>query len=336
MDAIDEFIGRERGKQHLPGVSLALVKNGNVVKASGYGQSNIELDAPADSRTVYQIGSLTKQFTAAAILLLKEEQKLQLDDPVHEHIEGIPPAWEGITLRHLLTHTSGLKNVTELPEFDYHNEYTEKELLDLLVPLPLDFKPGQQWSYTNTGYVLLGWIIQKRSGQSYGDYLSERIFKPLEMADTRTIDPKEIVPRRGFGYCWEGRIRNGDPSRPQAIAGAGGLLSTVLDLAKWDAALHAESPLNQALKEEMWTPALLSNGALATTRMSAGEHYGMGWFLGEYRGRKMVSHTGETDAGFNSEILRFYEERLTLILLCNLEPMEQDQLTKGIADLCFK
>jgi CubicO group peptidase (beta-lactamase class C family) len=332
MDDIDEYLRREMDRQHIPGLSFALVQAGKIVRASGYGLANVELEAPADCHTVYQIGSLTKQFTAAAILLLKEENKLTLDDLLPRHLPNVPTRWAGMTLRHLLTHTSGLKNVTERPSFDYHREYTREDLLGLLAPLPLDFEIGTQWSYTNTGYILLGWIIEKVSGQSYAEFLNERIFKPLAMTDTRTIVPKEIVARRGFGYCWEGAHCNGDPSRPQAIVGAGGLLSTVMDLAKWDEALYSDFPLKPSLKEEMWTPARLNSGAPVQTEMSCGDHYGLGWFIGEYRGHPLVSHTGETDAGFNSEILRFYEDRLTLIVLCNLEPVEQERIIKGLAD----
>jgi CubicO group peptidase (beta-lactamase class C family) len=336
-EKIDEAIQAHTEKERVPGLSLALVRNGTVLKSKGYGFANLELSAPVHPDTVFQIGSITKQFTAAGILLLWDAGKLDLDAPVHAYLDGLPDAWKPLTLRHLLEHTSSLANVTELPEFSYRIEYTRQELIDLVAARPPAFPPGEKWEYTNTGYILLAWILEDVSGKSYGEFLTERVFEPLGMESTRVIVPEEIVPNRAEGYCWEdGRHCNGESLRPREIVGAGGLLSTTLDLAKWDAALYSEIPLKRRLKEAMWTPARLNDGTLARTETSCGERYGFGWFLGEYRGHRLVSHTGETDAGFSSEIMRFVDDRFTLILLSNVEPMEQDQLTKRVARLCLE
>ncbi|MBW3624277.1 MAG: beta-lactamase family protein [Armatimonadetes bacterium] len=337
FERMDAYIASEMERQPFPGLALALVQDGTLVRAKGYGSSSLELNTPVHPDTVFQIGSLTKQFTAAGILLLWEAGRLDLDARIGAYLSGLPEAWEPLTLRHLLVHTSGLENVTGLDAFTYRKEYTKDELLDLLADQPVGFEPGERWDYSNTNYVLLAWIIEAVSGQSYGEFLHERIFAPLHMEDTRVIAPDEIVPRRAAGYCKvKGGYCKGEPHRPQVIVGAGGLLSTVLDLAKWDAALHGDFPLSSRLKREMWTPARLSDSSFAQTGLSCGEHYGFGWFLGDYRGHREVSHTGETDAGFNSEIFRLLDDRITVILLSNVEPMEQDRLTKGIIDRCRK
>lgn len=333
-EKIDDYVCDELQKQNIPGVSLAIVREGTVLKSKGYGLSNLELSVPVHPDTVFQIGSISKQFTAAGILLLWEEGKVDPDERVGEYLNGLPDAWKSITLRQMLHHTSGLTEVTELPGFTYRRDYSKEELINLLAPHPLEFEPGTRWMYSNTGYVLLGWIIEEASGQSFGEFFAERIFRPIGMENTRTIDYDEIVPNRAAGYCrQDGGPCRGELLRPKVIVGAGGLLSTALDLAKWDAALYTDSPLSDRLKTEMWSPARLNDGSLAETTETCGKHYGFGWFLGEHRGRRSVSHTGQTDAGFTSEIFRIPEEALTILLLGNVEPMKQDRMVKYITDL---
>lgn len=333
-EKIDDYIQRELQGQQIPGLSLAIIRNGVILKSTGYGVANLELNVPVHPDTVFQIGSISKQFTAAGILLLWEDGKIDPDAHASDYLEGLPTAWDGITLRHMLTHTSGLKEVTELPGFSYRTDYSQDKLLDLMAPHPLDFSPGEKWCYSNTGYVLLGWILEKVSGQSYGDFLTERIFSPLGMENTQAIVSDQIVPHRASGYCRQGRGHcKGEPLRPQVIAGAGGLLSTALDIAKWDAALYTDFPLNARLKNEMWKPALCVDGSAAETTETCGKHYGFGWFIGEHREHPTVSHTGQTDAGFTSEIFRLPEDRLTLLIFGNVEPLEQDRMVKHIADM---
>lgn len=335
-EAVDEIVRSTLQQQQIPGLVLALNRCGSLLKSGGYGLAQMEHGIPVHADTVFQIGSVTKQFTAAAVMLLADEGKLDLDAPAHTYLETLPEAWRPITLRHLLTHTSGLDNVTEVPGFSYRKDYTRDEFLEFAASYPFKFSIGEGWFYTNTGYALLGWIIEDLSGRSFASYLGERIFEPLNMENTRLIRYEEIVPHRAAGYNRvDSRHERGEALRPSVIAGSGGLLSTALDLAKWDAALHTDFPLRRDLKEQIWTPARLNDGSLAVTDVECGPHYGFGWFIGEHRGRRLVSHTGVTDAGFSSEILRFPEEGFTVIFLCNVEPMEQDEFSRTIADACM-
>ncbi len=334
--ALDQYITSEMRQQHIPGLSVGLYRNGKLCLAKGYGQANLEWETPVSETTVFQIGSLTKQFTAAAVLLLHEEGRINLDAPMVEYLDHLSTDWQRITLRQMLTHTSGLPDVTELPGFLYGKDYTREELAVFVAGHSLRFEPGTGWYYSNTGYAFLGWIIEEASGKSYRDFLTERIFVPAGMTLTRTIIPEEIVPQRAAGYCWKGYQCNGDPARPRVIAGAGGLLSTAVDLAAWDAALCGEAILSDALKELMWTPATLTDGSFACTNETCGDYYGFGWFVGEHMGRRAVAHTGMTDAGFSSEILRFLDDRRTLIVLTNCEPVEQDRIIKEMAHLWFE
>jgi D-alanyl-D-alanine carboxypeptidase len=335
-DVIDEIVESTLRRQQIPGLSLAVVRNGSVLKSKGYGLANLEHHVPVRPDTVFQIGSVTKQFTAAAVLLLADEGKVDLDAPALEYLSTLPSEWGAVTVRQLLTHTSGLDSVTEVPGFSYRRDYTRDELLELAASYPFKFPPGGGWFYSNTGYSLLGWIVEDVSGREFGEFLAGRIFGPLNMESTRMIRYEEVVPHRAAGYNWTGsRHERGEPLRPQAVAGSGGLLSTVLDLAKWDAALATDFPLHCGLKARIWTPARLNDGSPAVTDVECGPHYGFGWFLGEDRGRRLVSHTGVTDAGFSSEILRLPDDGLTVIFLSNVEPVEQDQFSRRIARECL-
>jgi len=333
-EEIDGTIEHEMKSQRIPGLSLAIVRQGRPLMAKGYGVANLELQPRAHAGTVYQVGSLTKQFTAAAVLLLARDGKLAIDDPVGRYLCPLPRAWSPITLRHLLTHTSGIPEVTTLPGFTYRDEYQRADLLGMLAAAPLDFSPGRQWTYSNSGYVLLGWIVEEAGGISLERFLAERVFGPLEMAATRFIHFQEVVRDCADGYePGDDGWRRCIPLRPEAIAGAGGILSTVRDLARWDAALYTDFPLDRSSRQAMATPAKLDDGSIALTGEPCGEHYGFGWYLGRHHGRPIASHTGETDAGFSSMILRLVESGWTILLLSNVKAIGQLRITWSIADL---
>jgi CubicO group peptidase (beta-lactamase class C family) len=336
-DRIDAFLQAERERCPIPGLSLGIVWNGELLQTREDGFANIETETPVSGDSVYQIGSITKQFTASALLLLAYDSGIDLDGSVLDLLPDAPASWKPITLRHLLTHTSGLPEVTELKRFDYQTRYSQETMLDLLRSYPADFAPGERWKYSNTGYVLIGWIIERISGMSFHDFLSSRLWQPLGMRETRVIRNGDVVRGRVSGYLRkEGKWLNGEPSRPSVIDGAGGMLSTVGDLAVWDAALREKRPpLTEELLKAAWTPARLRDGSPATTSVSCGDRYGLGWFIGEHKGRPTVTHTGETDAGFSSEILRF-EEGWTFLLLSNLRGIDQDRILKTIADFVLE
>src|SRR5262245_61663762 len=256
-DKVDDYVKAEMQKQHVPGLSLAVIKDGKVIKVEGYGLANVELNVPASPESVYKIGSVSKQFIATGIMLLMQEGRISLTDPVSKFLEGTPDTWKEITVRHLLTHTSGI--VREAPGFDPMKIQPDADVIKTAYPLPLRFAPGEKWEYCNVGYFTLAEIIHKVSGKSWPDYLKERVFAPLEMNATRTTTMTDIVPNRAGGYIW----RNGNQQNADvffALRPSGAFLSTVLDLAKWDAALYTDRLLKQSARDQMWTRVKLNNG----------------------------------------------------------------------------
>jgi len=327
----------QMGQLHIPGVSLAIVRDGRTIKTQGYGFANIELKAPATKDTVYEIGSNTKQFTAAAIMILVDEGKVRLEDPVTKYFPEAPEAWRGITIRHLLTHSSGIQNHVAVPRWlnvfrtnlTFETTPTREERLKMFFKLPLEFQPGESWAYDNTGYYLLGIVIEKASGKSYWQFLDERIFKPLGMTATRSTDPQPIVPNRASGYEWKNDHFENRPVLLPAIGfSAGSLLSTVEDMGKWDVALYGEKLLKKSSLDQMWTATMAKDGA------DAPFNYGFGWFIDSYHGHRLVQHSGGTP-GFSSVVYRFLEDKLTIIILTNHSDRIVDQLAIDLAGICL-
>ena len=326
-DQVDDYVKAELAKRQVPGASIAVVKDGKIVKAEGYGLANVELSVSATPDTVYQLASVTKQFTAAAIMMLAEDGKLGLADKIHKHLPSLPAAWSDVTVRHLLDHTSGIKSYTSLPDFfkSARKDYTHGELIKLVADAPMDFKPGEKWAYNNTGYFLLGMIIEKTSGKSYGDFLDERIFKPLGMTSTRVNDLRSVIRNRAQGYSLDGgKLINGEYVSPSQPYSAGALVSTVIDMAKWDAALYSEGLLRKSAREMMWTPAKLNDGK--------GTGYGLGWGIGDRNGHKLVDHGGGIP-GFSTFIARYLDDKLTVIVLANSDNAPSGGIANGIAAL---
>src|ERR1043166_2655229 len=251
-DDVDDHVKAEMSKQHIPGLSLAVVKNGHLEKSAAYGLANVELNVPVRTDTVFQIQSITKTFTSSAVMLLVEEGKIGLDDKITKHLDNLPESWKNISIRHLLSHTSGVKDFINEPTVDLRKDIQPEDVIESLRPLPLNFQPGEKYSYSNTGYRLLAMIIHKVTGQSWGEFLKERILDPLGMNDTRVISLSAIITNRASGYLWEnGELRNGRFIAPTILAYAGGgLRSTVLDLAKWDAALYTEKILKRSTLDQ--------------------------------------------------------------------------------------
>src|SRR5215510_4837757 len=197
-DKVDDYVKAEMQKQHVPGLSLAVIQDGKIVKVEGYGMANIELNVPARPETVYKIGSVSKQFIASGIMLLVDEGRISLDDKISKFLDGTPETWKDITVRHLLTHTSGI--VREAPGFDPLKIQSDADVIKTAYSLPLRFQPGEKWEYCNVGYFSLAEIIHKVSGKPWPDYLNEVLFKPLEMNATRTTNMTEIIPNRANAY----------------------------------------------------------------------------------------------------------------------------------------
>jgi D-alanyl-D-alanine carboxypeptidase len=319
-DEIDDHVKAEMQKQRIPGLSLAVVKDGKIVKAEGYGLANVELNVPATAQTVYKIGSVSKQFIAAGIVLLVQENKILLDDKISKFLEGTPDTWKEITVRHLLTHTSGI--VREAPGFDPLKIQPDVDVIKTAYSLPLGFAPGERSEYSNTGYFALAEIVRKASGKPWEDFLTERLFTPLAMNSTRATTITEIVQNRANGYVWTAnKLQNA--SVFFALRPSGAFLSSVLDLAKWDAALYTDKILNQSVRNEMWSPVKLNNG---TTHP-----YGFGWYLDTVSGHKLVRHGGSLP-GFRAEFARFADDKLSIIILANGDNANLGPIALGVAD----
>src|SRR5262245_1570230 len=300
-------------REHIPGLALAVVKDGKILKVRAYGLADVKSKIPATTNTVFRIGSISKQFVATAIMMLVEENKLRLDDPVSKYLNGTPSEWKDITIRHLLTHTSGIPDwLNENISVHTWRYGFDQRLLKVLARLPVHFAPGDEWHYSNSNYHLLGMIIHKVTGRPYGDFLRERIFQPLGMMRTAVSPMEGTVPDLAEGYDWDNnRLRPGYYVPPPVKLYAGGsILSAVADMAKWDAALYTEKLLKQSSRQQMWTPVRLNNGMTWT--------YGFGWTVVTLiNDRLIASHGGNSLSGFSSAIRRAVDDRFTVIILDN-------------------
>jgi len=322
-DDIDAYVQTEMAEQHIPGLSLCVVRDGRIIKDQTYGLANVELNVPATSDTEFAIASMTKSVTASAIMLLVQDGKISLDDPISKYFDGLPESWQAITVRHLLSHTSGIKDhFHDYPFFPIANldrklEYTDAQYLKALIDGGLNFKPGAQWAYSSTGFTLLGMIIKKVTGKSYAEFFRERIFAPLGMTKTHVISLAGIIPNRAAGYRWlDGAMRNGDYTGQTFSEGADvSLLTTAADLAKWHIALSSEGIWKKSSLELMWTPAKLANGEEAVP--FPGGESGLGWGLGIYNGYPRIGHGGSFITGFVSFMGRIPDKRLIVIVLTN-------------------
>jgi CubicO group peptidase (beta-lactamase class C family) len=261
LDSVERYVRAELERQRIPGMSVAVLRGDSILLARGYGFANLEHRVPATDSTIYQSGSVGKQFTSAAIVTLAREGKLGLDDPIRKYLPEAPSSWAKITVRHLLTHTSGVPDYTG-DMVDFRRDYTEEALAKLYVRQRLDFQPGATWSYSNTGYALLGFIVRRVTGQFYGDYLRQRVFEPLGMRTARVISERDIVPNRAAGYeLADGEIKNQAWVSPSLNTTAdGSLYLTVNDMARWAIGLnHARVPDSIGLAE-VWTPVRLNDG----------------------------------------------------------------------------
>ncbi|HYE73894.1 MAG TPA: serine hydrolase [Blastocatellia bacterium] len=306
---VDEYMKSAVEVERFSG-SILIARDGQPIVSKSYGMANIELDVPNTPKTVFRIASLTKQFTATAIMMLQERGKLNVNDAICKYLDDCPAAWQPITIRHLLTMTHGIPGVSVLElgplrglpvPWDQWLEATKKK--------PLEFAPGEKFKYANSGYTLLGFIIERVSGKSYGDFLQENIFTPLGMTQTGYENPLRIIKNRATGY----RQLPGDPitNVPYAeivgLYAAGGIYSTTEDLLLWDKALYTDKLLSPKSIEEMFTP---------FRDMYPGKSYAYGWWTSQKFGRREIAHGGNL-AGFITYIARFPSDRVTVIVLSN-------------------
>jgi D-alanyl-D-alanine carboxypeptidase len=316
-DRADIFIKDEMLRQNIPGLSLVVLKEGQILKSAGYGVANINLKMPATPETIYKIASVSTQFIATGIMLLVQEGQVGLNDPVRKYLQRSPDAWRPITIRHLLTHTSGL--MRDAPGFDPSKFLPDAELLKTAYSLPLRFAPGDRWEYSNLGYFILAEVIRKVSDRHWVEYLTEKVFKPSGMTATYPTNTGLSLPNRALGYSDNRKLLIAADSR--ALRPSGAFLSTVADLAKWDAALYADKILTDASRRQMWTPVRLNNGTP--------HPYGFGWELSTFRDRRLVYHSGGVP-GFRAQFARLVDDKLTIIVLMNLDDVDPDVIVRGL------
>ena len=320
---IGSVVRAEMSRQRIPGVAVAVVKGGAVMLSKGYGESNIEHHVPVSSETLFQSGSVGKQFTSAAVMLLVEDGKIGLGDSIPKYFPNAPASWRGITVRHLLTHTSGIPDYTT-DAMDYRRDYTEDQLAQMAFALTPEFPPGTRWNYSNTGYVLLGIIIHKASGKFYGDVLRERVFTPLGMRTARVISEEDIIPNRAAGYRMvRGALRNQEWVAPKWNTTAdGSLYLSLQDYIAWDRGLREK----KLLKPESWaavkTPVTLASGRRYP--------YGFGWSIDTVAGQLRIYHGGAWQ-GFQTYISRYLGDDMTIIALSNLGASQPGTIVDGIA-----
>ncbi|HXY08704.1 MAG TPA: serine hydrolase domain-containing protein [Terriglobales bacterium] len=325
-DSVADYVHAEMLRQHVPGLSLLVVRDGKVRRAEGYGLANVELQAPVKPETVFQSGSVGKQFTATAVMMLVEQGKIGLEDPVTKYLKGAPATWQQVTIRELLSHTAGF---TDYPKnFDFRKDYSESQMLKVVEGIPLAFPPGTKWRYSNLGYLTLGIIIHQVTGEFYGDFLQQRIFQPLGMTTTRIISEADIIPNRAAGYrLVKGELKNQEWVSPVVNTTAdGSLYFSILDLAKWDAALYTQDLLKRSSLDQMWTVAKLKNG------QPNPDHYGFGWFIESKDGHRLISHDGAWQ-GFETNISRYVNDKLTVVVLTNLDAAEPAAFANHVAKI---
>lgn len=333
---VDSVANAAVNEHRTPGVSVAVVKNGRTILAKGYGHADLENDVAATPQTVYRIGSVTKQFTAAAIMRLKEQGKLSLDDTLQKFFPNYPAQGNRVTVRQLLNHTSGIRSYTSMgPKWQrlMRLDMAPDSMLALFAPEPFDFKPGDEWRYDNSGFFLLGMIIEKLSGKTYGQYLQDEFFTPLQLTGTVYCEQAPIIKHRAEGYAPrpDGKFINAQPLSMTQPYAAGSLCSTVTDLAAWTMALSSGKVVSPASYKEMTTPGTLNNGKPLT--------YGFGLGTGTLGGHRQVSHNGGIN-GFISELHHYPDDSLITVVLTNVEGNVAPALERliarralGIADL---
>lgn len=316
---LDSLVEKWMRDSRTPGLSLAVLRDGKLTTARGYGLANLETGTRVTPSTVFRIASLSKQFIATAIMLLVQEGRMSLDDHVTKYLSDAPVTWNDITIRQLLTHTSGLVR----DPVDYH-PYSEQPITDVIAAvyaLPLASRPGDKWLYSNVGYYVLAEVISQVSGKPWDTFIAERLFAPAHMTATRTANVTDIVAQRASGYQWVNNTLVNAESWI-AVRPSSAFLSSVLDLAAWDAYIDSTDPLSPASRRLMRTPAQLND--------QTSVDYGFGWYVDSFLGRTRIHHDGQYP-GFRTDYERFEDDRLSVIVLANSDQADLQSLAVKVA-----
>ena len=326
--SVDELFTKWN-KPDSPGCALAVIKEGKVIYERAYGCANLEHGTPITPSSVFYIASVSKQFTAISVLLLVQQGKLSLDDDIRKHLSEIPDFGSVITIRHLIHHTSGLRDYEELlamAGWRMDDVLTREHMLNMVShQKELNFRPGDEYQYCNTGYCLLAEIVARVSGQSFREFTDANIFKPLGMTNTHFHDDHErIVRNRAFSYRPATSKSFKNAFNNSSVVGGGGMYSTVEDLAKWVNNFDHGRVGGPVVLQQMHEPGVLNDGKA--------NRYAFGLAIEDYKGMKLVEHNGAF-AGYRSEIIRVPDRKLAVILLCNTSAINTSQLTRQVADI---
>ena len=316
-DTVDRVVASAMAARHIPGVAIAIVRDGKVVRSQGYGFADVERRVPVTPQTVFKIGSVSKQLIAAGILLLAEDGKIQLTDSLSRFYAGTPDHWRGITVRHFLTHTSGVRR--EGPAFRPMDPQPDSVVVRSAFAEPLEFATGSKYQYCNVCYFALADVITRVSGRPWDAFIADRVFQPLGMTSTTTTNRAEASVARGYSWRDGAWVRSPDYL---AVRPSGAFSSTVVDLTKWALALDGDRLLRAPTRSAMWTRAPLTDGT--TT------NYGFGWVIDSADGRARIHHGGSLP-GFRAELMRIPADRLTIIVLTNADEAQPAEIARQIA-----
>ena len=328
-EEVDRYIKAEMERQHIPGLSLLVARDGKILKQVSYGMASIEFGVPATDSTLYQIASATKSFTAAAVMLLVQEGKFRTSDSVTRLLPGLPDHWGGVTVRHLLSHTSGLPDVLARPGFGPLLFTTRQAALDSLPRLALAAAPGEKWLYNQTNYLLLVDLVEKYGGESFQEFMRHRIFEPLGMRRT-VFDSRAVVPGYTTHYEYEkGRLLRviNDVGIHPFLFGAAGIGTSAVELYWFAESLRTHSLLNAKSVEEMWTPPVRNDSATVISLGGFRFEYGYGFVVERQPGKRSVGHSGGGTAAFRI----FPDDRMVVVVLHNGRTPNPDGLVFGVA-----
>jgi CubicO group peptidase (beta-lactamase class C family) len=322
-DAVDDYIKAEMARQAIPGLAIAVTRDGRLQRAEGYGFANLEHKVPVHPDTLFKSGAIGMQLTAAAVMLLVEDGKIGLDDPVRKYLPEVPASWQPVTIRQLLNHTSGLPAT---PNGDFRADYTDEQLLAIIAKQDLNFPAGSRWRFSYSGYIILGFMVKRVTGEYYADFLSRRVFVPLGMQTARPIDELAVIPNRAAGYeRRENGLQNAEWISATANSTAdGSLYLSALDYAAWDAGMAAGRILKPGSWAEIAKPARTTGGCRFP--------YGFGWYQEQAGGQGAWWHSGSWQ-GFQSFAIRYLGENLTIAVFANSDNANADVIARHVAGM---